>query len=399
MKRTADRRLRLLIAAGLFGFAVIAARAVQVQVVDADSLSARAPTLQTRQTVDAGRGTVYSADGKVLAVEIPAVTIYADPLQVRRPGATADRLASLLGYTVPPSIRRPRPKVLKQMTKRERKRVLEFVARRRAKVANRLAARRAELGVLDQALAAHNTFQYIARQLTPQAAQAVTAAHLPGIHSMIENRRWYPYHTLAAQLLGFTDIDGSAAAGEGGGLENLLNASLAGRPGLVETVTDPTGQQLERLTLRRVRPGHNVRLTIDTSIQTEVQTVLAETQRRWHARSATAIVLDPRTGAVLAMASAPTFDANRVHDLSTAQFDRLTPNLATNMVYDPGSVFKVVTFSAALTNHIITPDELFRNIPYEITLGGRTIHDDEYRGPISYTAAQILRYSSNIGTI
>lgn len=399
MRRSTDRRLRLLIAAGLLGFAVIAGRAVQVQVVDAQSLSARAPTVQIRQPITAGRGTIYSADGKVLAVEIPAVTIYADPRQVRRPAATAGRLATLLGYTVPPPVHRPRQKALKQMSKRERKRVLAFVARRRVEVARRLAARRAELGVLAQALTARNTFQYIARQLTPQAARPVTAAHLPGIHSMIENRRWYPYHTLAAQLLGFTDIDGSAAAGEGGGLENLLNPYLAGRPGLVETVTDPTGQQLERLTLRRVRPGHNVRLTIDTSIQTEVQTVLAETQRRWHAHSATAIVLDPRTGAVLAMASAPTFDANRVHDLSAVQFDRLTPNLATNMVYDPGSTYKVVTFSAALANHIITPDEMFRNIPYQITLGGRTIHDDAYRGPVNYTAAEILRYSSNIGTI
>ncbi|HUZ83628.1 MAG TPA: penicillin-binding protein 2, partial [Gaiellales bacterium] len=400
MRAATDRRLRLLTAVVLFGFAAVVGRAVQVQVVDARSLAARAVSQQqTTQPVPPTRGTIYSADGKALALEVPALTIVANPRLLGNPAATASRLADLLGYTVPPVVRAPRHKLLAHMPRKQRRALLKFVAKRTARVRDRRRTRRAELAVLDQALTAKGTFSYIARQLTPQRADRVTAAKLPGISAIEENRRWYPYHTLASQLLGFTTIDGSAGSGEGGGLENMLNRYLAGTPGLQETVTDPTGQQLETVTLRRMRPGRNVRLTIDTSIQAEVQTVMAQTEHKWRARSATAIVLDPRNGAVLAMASAPTFDPNSVHQLTTGAFDRLTPNLATNMVYDPGSTYKVVTFSAALDNHIITPNEMFRNIPYSIQLGGRTIHDDAFRGPVNYTAAEILRYSSNIGTI
>ncbi|HLK43299.1 MAG TPA: penicillin-binding protein 2, partial [Thermoleophilia bacterium] len=272
---------------------------------------------------------------------------------------------------------------------------LAFTAKRDARVRRAQNRRRAEIVQLYGALTAKGTFAYIARQLPYARANPILNAHLAGIGADADSRRLYPYGTLAAQLLGFTNLDGSG----GGGLEDLLNRDLAGRTGKEQIVSSPTDLSLDTIQLQPVQRGRDVHLTIDTNIQTEVQQVLAETQHRWHARSATAIVLDPRTGAVLAMASAPTFDPNSVHNLSTSAFDRLTPNLATNMVYDPGSVFKVVTFSAALDNHIITPDEVFRNLPYSIQLGGRTIHDDAPRGPVTYTAAQILRYSSNIGTI
>ena len=392
-----DRRLRVLLGFGLLAFAGVIGRAVQVQVVDAQSLAARAVSQYTRTIqVEPQRGTIYSADGKELALEQPAKDIYVDPADVHQPHREAAKLADLLDYTVPYAVKRPTRKVLLGMTKRERRTVLAFVAKRDGRARRASARRRAEVARLYTSLTAKKTsFAYIAQQLPYGRANRILAAHLPGINALLSNRRLYPYGTLGAQLLGFTNSDGSG----GGGLEDLLNRYLAGRPGLQEIITSPAGQSLDTLTLRSVRRGRNVRLTIDSNIQAEVQTVLAETQRKWHARSATAIVMDPRTGAVLAMASAPTFDPNGVHDLSTSAFDRLTPNLATNMVYDPGSVFKVVTFSAALDNHIITPDEVFRNLPYELQLGGHTIHDDEPRGPITYTAAQILRYSSNIGTI
>jgi cell division protein FtsI (penicillin-binding protein 3)/stage V sporulation protein D (sporulation-specific penicillin-binding protein) len=387
----------VLLGVGLLAFAGVIGRAVQVQVVDASSLAARAANQYVSTVlVQPQRGTIYSADGKALALEQPAKDIYVDPAAVHEPHREAARLADLLGYTVPYTVRRPKPKALSKMPRRERRKVLAFVAKRDARARRAAASRRAELARLTSALTARKTsFAYIAQQLPYARANRILSAHLPGIHALLSNRRLYPYGTLAAQLIGFTNIDGSG----GGGLEDLLNRYLAGRQGRQEIISSPADQSLDTLTLRQVRRGRNAHLTIDSNIQAEVQTVLAETQRKWHARSATAIVMDPRTGAVLAMASAPTFNPNGVHDLSTSAFDRLTPNLATNMVYDPGSVFKVVTFSAALTNHIITPDEVFRNLPYQIQLGGRTIHDDAWRPPITYTAAQILRYSSNIGTI
>ncbi len=391
-----DRRLRVLMGVGLLAFAGVIGRAVQVQVVDAKALAARAVT-QSAQTVtlQPQRGTIFSADGKELALDQPAKDIYVDPQVVHQPHREAAKLADLLGYTVPAYVKRPKPKALAAMTKHQRRAALAFAAKRDARVRRAQNRRRAEIVQLYGALTAKGTFAYIARQLPYARANPILNAHLAGIGADADSRRLYPYGTLAAQLLGFTNLDGSG----GGGLEDLLNRDLSGRPGKEQIVSSPTDLSLDTIQLQPMRRGRNVHLTIDTNIQTEVQQVLAETQRRWHARSATAIVMDPRTGAVLAMASVPTFDPNSVHNLSTSAFDRLTPNLATNMVYDPGSVFKVVTFSAALDNHIITPDEVFRNLPYSIQLGGRTIHDDEPRGPVTYTAAQILRYSSNIGTI
>jgi len=130
-----------------------------------------------------------------------------------------------------------------------------------------------------------------------------------------------------------------------------------------------------------------------------VQSVLDQTVRTWRARTATALVLNPRTGAILAMATAPGYDNNTVHDLPPRQFDRDTHNMAVEYSYEPGSTFKVVTMAAALTAGIVTPQTMFHNLPYAIRVGDRIVHDDNPRGPISLTAAQILQQSSNVGTV
>jgi cell division protein FtsI/penicillin-binding protein 2 len=142
-----------------------------------------------------------------------------------------------------------------------------------------------------------------------------------------------------------------------------------------------------------------VHLTIDQAIQARVQTVLEATAHRWKAKSATAIVLEPKTGEILAMGSAPGYNNNDVHDLTAKQVAEWTRNRAVQDTYEPGSTFKVVTFAAALSAGIIYPQMKFSHIPYEIQVADKRIHDDMARGPITLTASQILQQSSNVGTV
>ena len=126
-----------------------------------------------------------------------------------------------------------------------------------------------------------------------------------------------------------------------------------------------------------------------------MQQVLGSTVRQFHAHGATAIVMDPHTGAIQAMASAPTYDDNRVHELPQSAIGR-TQNLATDMAYEPGSIFKAVTYSAALSEGLIYPDMVFRSLPYSIHVADKVIHDDAPRPPKTFTARECLAESSNV---
>jgi cell division protein FtsI (penicillin-binding protein 3) len=141
-----------------------------------------------------------------------------------------------------------------------------------------------------------------------------------------------------------------------------------------------------------------VTLTLDTTVQAHVEAVLAQTVKSSRAKWATGIVLDPRTGALLAMATAPGYDNNRVHSLSDFSPTGPTQNSALMTTYEPGSTYKVVTFSAALSSGLIYPHMVFHNLPWKIRVGDKVIHDDVWRMPASYDATQILQKSSNVGT-
>ncbi len=173
---------------------------------------------------------------------------------------------------------------------------------------------------------------------------------------------------------------------------------LGGHPGEQLEVRGPGGVPLSTVTLRRAQQGRDVQLTIDRSIQQKVQSVLDATVTRTGAHNATALVLDPRNGSILAMATAPGYDNNDVHHLTNKQLARDTHNMAVEYSYEPGSTFKVVTMGAALTAGIVTPQTQFR-IPYAIKVGDRIVHDDVVRPTKTFTAAQILQQSSNVGTV
>jgi cell division protein FtsI (penicillin-binding protein 3) len=360
VRRLPERRLRLMLGLASAAFAVVIARAVQVQALDGPALAARGDLQQLRTVLlPARRGTIWDRNGRALAVEREAKMIVANPRLVRDPATTAAFIAQELGY--------------------------------RGRRARARAARVALRGLTRPGA----VYSRVWRHVPPEAAAHILQAKLPGISIVDDPVRSYPFRSLASQLLGYTDVDGDGR--RGAGLEYQLDGVLAGRPGREVVLRDPSGLTLGTESLREPRPGRDVRLTIDSAIQSELQSVLQRTWSRWSARSATGIVLDPATGEVLAMATAPQYDNNRVHDFADPAAH--ARNRAVQDTYEPGSTFKVLTMSAALSAHLIYPSMKFFHIPYEKRVGDKVIHDDSARGPVTLTVRQILQKSSNVGTV
>jgi cell division protein FtsI (penicillin-binding protein 3)/stage V sporulation protein D (sporulation-specific penicillin-binding protein) len=231
---------------------------------------------------------------------------------------------------------------------------------------------------------------YVARKADPLKVEELEKLGFAGLGFYPEELRTYPQGPVAAQVLGFAGLDNKGLEG----LERSLEKVLAGRPGSQTIVKDPFGRALDVVSTKLETPGKNVRLTIDHQIQANAETVLQETVRRWSARAASAIVMDPYTGAVLAMAVAPRFNANR---FPTTRPDRRR-NRAVTDTYEPGSTFKLVTVAAALQEGIVSPSTSFRLAP-AIRVSDRVIREAHSRGTQRLTVKQIVEYSSNIGTI
>jgi cell division protein FtsI (penicillin-binding protein 3) len=345
--RLANRRIRLLLAVFVLVFAAALLRAVWLQGVRAQSLSRLAAT-QHRQsvTVAANRGTIYDSTGVQLAIGEHATTVYADPLQVRDPTAVAPVVARIL---------RLDPKIVYE------------------KLADRT-----------------HGFVYIERKADPGRAARLARRGIAGLGFYPEERRFYPQRSVAAQVLGYAGVDNHGLSG----LELALDKPLAGRSGRETLVRDPFGHVLDSIASRTAHDGRDVHLTLDHNIQAQAELVLRQTIQKWHANGANAIVLDPHTGAVLAMAVAPTYDANEF----PAVPKDLQRNHAITDTYEPGSTFKLVTVASALSTGIVTPGTAF-TLPYEIQVADRRIHDAEPRGTETMTVAQILSKSSNVGAI
>src|SRR5207244_1563808 len=165
-------------------------------------------------------------------------------------------------------------------------------------------------------------------------------------------------------------------------------------PGSGTVVCDALGQPVNTIQQHPARDGRDVFLTLDSHIQANAEQVLEQTVREWHAKDATAIVLDPHTGAILAMAQEPGYNANAY---PTAAAHELTIDHAVSDVFEPGSVFKVVTIGGALSQHAITPNTELR-VPGSLQVADRVIHDAEPHGLETLKVKQILQRSSNIGT-
>jgi cell division protein FtsI/penicillin-binding protein 2 len=345
--RRANSRIRLLVLAFAGVFAVALGRAAWIQIVDGSGYAAMA-SRQHRETIEipAGRGTIFDRTGEPLAIGEQATTVYADPRNVVAPKKAAVKVGQALGLD--PDELYPS---LADRTKR---------------------------------------FVFIERKADPVKARALQKLGVAGIGFYPEERRTYPQGRVASQLLGFAGTDNRGLDG----LEGTLDRALAGKSGYEIVVRDPAGQAIDVVTSRKERPGKNVVLTLDHQLQATAEQLLATAVHRWSAKGATAIVMDPRTGAILAMANAPTFDANRFAAAPAGE----RRNRAVTDLYEPGSTFKIVTIAGALENNVVTPDSSFTLAP-TIKVADRVIREAHIRGTEQMTVRQILAESSNVGTI
>jgi cell division protein FtsI (penicillin-binding protein 3) len=224
------------------------------------------------------------------------------------------------------------------------------------------------------------------------AAQAAALARLGlvGVGFYPEERRSYPQRTVAGQVLGYAGVDNVGLAG----LELVHDRVLAGEPGRQTIVKDPFGRVIDVAGEVPAEEGRDVYVTLDHTIQAKAEEVLREVVSHWHARAASAVVLDPRTGGILAMAVAPGFDANRYASVPRS----LQRNRAVTDTYEPGSTFKLVTATAVLAEGLVSPSTAY-TLPPSIHVADRVIHEAHERGTERMTVAEIVSRSSNVGTI
>jgi len=203
---------------------------------------------------------------------------------------------------------------------------------------------------LSNAQSAEKRFLWIVRRLDLDRGNQILSLNLPGIHSVFEPKRFYPNGSLASHVLGYVGIDGEGL----GGLEHSYNSKIKGEPGELFLERDATGRAYESYEIP-AKAGQTVLLTIDQTIQYHAERALQDAVQRTHAKSGTAIVLDPRTGEILALANAPTFDPNKVSDSSA----EARSNWALQNIYEPGSTFKIVAYSAAIDRGLANVEKIY----------------------------------------
>lgn len=231
-------------------------------------------------------------------------------------------------------------------------------------------------------------FIWVARRLDADHANKIVAMNLPGIQTRLEPKRYYPNGPLAAHVLGYVGLDGQGL----GGVEQFYNAKIVGEPGRLFLEKDANGKPYESYEIAS-KPGQTVVLTIDQSIQYQAEQALQAAVQRSRAKSGTVIVLDPRSGEILALANAPTFDPNKVAEAKA----ETRSNWALQNIYEPGSTFKIVAFSAAIEKKLAKIDDRIDCQMGAITVAGRVVHDHHAFG--SLTIAEALAKSSNVAAI
>jgi cell division protein FtsI/penicillin-binding protein 2 len=345
MKRLIERRIGLLFAGFLCAFLLIVCRAFWLQGVEASQLSSQALEQQSQIVMVPGlRGSILDRNGTRLASSEDAATIYATPYQVKNPPKAAERLAPIL--------------------KQKKGKVLE-------------------------ALTVESGFSYLAKDIDLATAAKVEALEIEGIGELPASRRTYPQGEMAGQVIGVVGEEGGLT-----GIEAGEEEALAGEEGERRVVTDALGDPIKLETVKEARDGEDVQLTLDPVIQQKAEEVLAKVGETYSPKGATAIVMDPETSEILAMANWPPVNPG---DLEHVSSEDLT-NRATSFNYEPGSTFKAFTVSAALEEGLVTPSTEF-TLPPEIEVGERWIHDAEERGTETLTVSQILARSSNVGAV
>jgi cell division protein FtsI (penicillin-binding protein 3) len=327
---------------------LFAGRLLQLQGVEAAAYAATAEQERLRAvTIPATRGTITDANGVALATSVDAVDVTADQTQIADPLAVAAALAPVLKEPV---------------------------------------------SVLRDRLDGDALFAYVERAVTPRVWDQVAALRLPGIYSQATSKRVYPQGRLAAAVVGFVGTEGHGLSG----LEASLDDELAGQDGHMSYEAGAGGRLIpsgETQTDAPV-PGVDLQLTIDSDIQFIAERAIRAKVTQAAAASGTVVVMDPRTGEVLALATYPSFDPS--DPTAAPEADR--GNRALTEIYEPGSTSKVMTMAAALDAGAVKPTTPI-TVPPILYRGGDAFHDHDPHGTLHLTATGVLAQSSNIGTV
>jgi cell division protein FtsI (penicillin-binding protein 3) len=327
---------------------LIGGRLVQLQISQHEELTARARNQQLGTIeMEPSRGQLLDREGRELARSIDTESFFADPGEIENPNEAAERIASLLNLDRSDLVKR-----------------------------------------LREAQAADKKFIWIARRIDAQIGNRLDALELPGIYSRKEPKRFYPNDSLAAHVLGFVGADEIGL----GGVEQYYNEKIRGEAGRVYFERDRFSRAFESYQVQP-HPGQTVVLTIDQTIQFRTEQALNAAVTATHAKSGTAIVMDPHTGEILALANAPSFDPNE----PPQNANDVRANWALQNSYEPGSTFKIVAYSAAIEKGLVRPEDRINCQMGQITVAGRLIHDHRRFGVL--TVADALAQSSNVGAI
>jgi cell division protein FtsI (penicillin-binding protein 3) len=337
-------RARFVLIVLIAGFGVLATRAVYLQAVRTDFLQEKGEARYSRvMEIAATRGRILDRNGEALAVSTPVKSIWAIPADVDASDKARRKLAALLGM----------PK-----------------------------------GELDKRLADTRDFVYLKRQVPPETAEAVQALGLSGIHNHPEYRRYYPGGEVTAHVIGFTGVDDAGQEG----VELAHQERLGGRPGSRRVIRDRLGRIVEDVeSIRAAQHGNDLVLSIDSKIQSLAYGALKGAVERHRAKAGAIIVIDVKSGEILALANAPSFNPNNRTKLSGAQLR----NRVITDLFEPGSTLKPFTIALAMETGKVTSSTVVHTAPGRMTLANYTIRD-VHPAP-QMTMAQVLARSSNVG--
>ncbi|HEU4657824.1 MAG TPA: penicillin-binding protein 2 [Capillimicrobium sp.] len=342
-----DRRIGLLFAVFLSLLAFAGVRSAWLGTVRADSLKQAAATQQVSEvTVPAERGSILDRNGVPLAVSEPADDIAATPYLIDDAPATATKLSKILGE--------PEDELLRKLTLKD------------------------------------TGFVYLARGVPAATSEKVKRLEIEGIDFIPTSLRSYPRDYLASQVLGHVGTEGKGLYG----LEYSADDLLHGRDGTRRLTQDAIGQPIGVEDTVPSEPGKDLELTLDAAIQAKVEAVLSGVGQVYQPKGATAIVMDPDSGEILALANWPQINAN---DPAAAP-SYANQNRAVGTTYEPGSTFKAFTVAGALEDGKVTPETRF-DLPPQIQVADRTIGESHPRGYVNLSTAEILAESSNVGAI
>ncbi len=345
MQRQSRGRQFVLIVLLVMGFALILLRLFQMQVLQAAELTLKADRQhQKTVTFQGARGTVYDRNGKVLALSVEVPSVFGVPTVLENPGRVARSLSPILHL---------KSEDLERKLKQDR------------------------------------SFVWLARQLDPDRGRILERLSLEGIGVVMEGRRFYPKGPMLAHVLGFVGLDGQGLEG----LERRYEAYLHGEKQVVILQRDALGRAVFPKGLREQSPapGHGLTLTVDEVIQYIAEKELDQAMVSSGAKSGTIIIMNPATGAILALAISPRFDPNVVAALTPDRWR----NRALTDAYEPGSTMKTILAAAALEERVMTPDTLVFGEYGRMTVANTVIHDHDKSGWMTF--AQVIQRSSNIG--